>query len=84
MDVLKYISRYKSILLILILGISSNVLFAQGPAGPPGGGGGPGGGGQPIGVPLDSDAIFVLIGAGLIYLVYHYRHLFLKKEALSE
>ena len=59
--------------------IAGNI-FAQGPALPPGGGGT----GPQIGVPLDSNAIFILIGAGLLYLVFHYRHFIMKKENLSE
>lgn len=58
------------------------VLFAQGPPPPEGGGGNPGA--PPIGVPLDSNAIYFLVAAGLLYLLFHYRHLFLKKEALNK
>jgi hypothetical protein len=50
--------------------------FSGGPPPPPGGGGG----GEPIAVPLDSNALFILLFAGVVYLLYHYRKAFLQNE----
>jgi hypothetical protein len=69
----------KVVALIVLTIISSNDIFAQGAPPPPP----PGGviGATQIGVPLDNtDAIYFLIGAGVLYLMYHYRHLLIKKE----
>ncbi|HOK98828.1 MAG: hypothetical protein WHT29_11140 [Bacteroidales bacterium] len=55
--------------------------FAGGPPPPPGGGGG---GGNPIqDVPLDSDALFVLVIAGLVYLIFHHRKKWLIQKNIS-
>lgn len=68
----------KILVLIVIIIIGANDLFAQGPPPPPPGGTG---GATQVGVPLDNqDAIYILIGAGVLYLMYHYRHLLKKKE----
>ncbi|MGC8803121.1 MAG: hypothetical protein ACP5PS_05040 [Bacteroidales bacterium] len=44
--------------------------FAGGPPPPPGGGGG---GGPVNEVPLDTDALFILVIAGVTYLIFHHR-----------
>ncbi|MCX7987723.1 MAG: hypothetical protein N2662_12370 [Bacteroidales bacterium] len=56
--------------------------FAGGPPPPPGGGGG----GNPITeVPLDTDALFILVIAGITYLVFHHRRKWLvQKNMISE
>lgn len=54
--------------------------FAGGPPPPPGGGGG-GGPVQPV--PLDTDAIFILVIAGITYLVFHHRRKWLIQKNVS-
>lgn len=77
---LKILNRKCLLLLVLLLTNIFCPAWAQGPPPPPGSTGG----GQAIGVPLDTDAIFILIAGGILYLIIHYRHLFLKREAINE
>jgi glycine cleavage system protein P-like pyridoxal-binding family len=67
-------------LLAILFVIYSQIAFAQ-PVEPPGGGG-PGGG--PVGVPLDGSDIFILVFAGVAYLVYRHIKELKKKETINE
>jgi len=82
------------VLFLLFLGLENEYLYSQGSGGPqalpnafaggppppPGGGGG----GNPVQeVPLDSDALFVLVIAGVTYLVFHHRRKWLIQKNIT-